>query len=175
MSAGEQGVGRASARHEPMADPGQAKAQPADRPVASPHRRSLLAKAHIGKQAMGLSDMEWVVYLRDMTGKSSSRELNDDGLKTLIKGMAARGVVFTVPDRVKAQRPKALGSTSPRAAQLKKIEALLADRRLPWAYAHAIARRMYRKDRVEFCDKDELTAVITALTRRRVTAAGVSG
>lgn len=51
--------------------------------------------------------------------------------------------------------------------QLQKIEALLTDQHLPWSYADGIAKRMYGKDRVGFCAAHELSAVITALTKRQ--------
>lgn len=128
-------------------------------------RRALLARAHLGQKLMGLDAGEWRVFLRDETGRDSCRDLDDAALERLIQTMQARGVRFTPPARAGA-RPKSLDSTSARAPQLRKIEALLADSKLPWAYAHAIAKRMFHKDRVQLCDKDEMTAVITALTRR---------
>lgn len=47
--------------------------------------------------------------------------------------------------------------------QLRKIEALLADSKKPWGYAAAIARRQFKKERLEFCSSVELSGVITAL------------
>lgn len=135
-------------------------------PFSERQRRALLAKVHIGKKALGLDAMEWVVYLRDMTGKSSSRELDETELKDLVKRMEQRGIVFAKPQRATAQRPRLLDSSSLRAGQVSKIEALLAEQRLPWAYAHAIAKRMFHKDRVDLCDGSELHAVITALIKR---------
>lgn len=55
-------------------------------------------------------------------------------------------------------RPK--GALSP---QLRKIEALLADNGRPWAYAHAIARRICKVERVEWCSMEQLGKVIAAL------------
>lgn len=128
-------------------------------------RRALLAKAHLGQKLMGLDAGEWRVFLRDETGRDSCRDLDDGQLQELIKVMQARGIRFTPPARAGA-RPKSLDSASARAPQLRKIEALLADSKLPWAYAHAIAKRMFQKNRVQLCDKDEMTAVITAMVRR---------
>lgn len=130
------------------------------------HRRSLLAKAHLGQKQMGLDAAEWRVFLRDTTGRDSCRDLDDAALARLVETLAARGVRFTASPRA-AGRPSVIDSTSARAKQLGKIEALLTVQKLPWAYAHAIAKRMYQKDRVQLCGKDEMTGIITALNRRR--------
>ena len=47
--------------------------------------------------------------------------------------------------------------------QLGKIGALLADARRPWAYSHAVARRICKVERIEWCNKDQLASVIAAL------------
>lgn len=57
-----------------------------------------------------------------------------------------------------AGRPK--GELSP---QLSKIEALLADSHRKWEYAHAVARRMFRVTRLEWCNPEQLCKVIAAL------------
>lgn len=49
------------------------------------------------------------------------------------------------------------------APQMKKIEALLADAGREWAYAHAVSSKVCRVERVEWCNRQELTKVIAAL------------
>ena len=57
--------------------------------------------------------------------------------------------------------------------QLQKIEALLADMKLPWAYIHksktgpCMVRRLTGVDRIEFADSNGKQAVIVALTKRK--------
>jgi len=46
---------------------------------------------------------------------------------------------------------------------LKKIEALLADSKLPWAYADAIARKICRVDKVQWCWPGQLHKIVAAL------------
>ena len=60
--------------------------------------------------------------------------------------------------RVWAGKPK--GDLSP---QLSKVEALLADAGREWAYAHSVARRVCKVERVEWCNPDQLAKVIAAL------------
>lgn len=57
-----------------------------------------------------------------------------------------------------AGKPK--GDLSP---QLQKIEALLADRGREWAYGHALAKRLCKVSRVEWCNADQLAKLIAAL------------
>ena len=47
--------------------------------------------------------------------------------------------------------------------ELKKIEALLAEARRPWSYADAIAKRMYRVERVAWCTPDQARGLVAAL------------
>lgn len=131
----------------------------------SAHRSALIAKLHIGKKQLGLDDDTWRGLLVSLTGVTSSKDISDPDLHRVLAHLEAKGAVFTAPKRA-GPRPKAVHSASARAAQLGKLEALLADQKLPWGYAHAIARRMYHIDRVDFCDGAQLTGVITALIRR---------
>lgn len=57
-----------------------------------------------------------------------------------------------------AGRPK--GDLSP---QLAKVEAQLADAGREWSYAHALAKRLCRVERVDWCRPDQLAKVIAAL------------
>lgn len=56
-----------------------------------------------------------------------------------------------------------------RQARMDKIEALLAHKGRAWEYAHAMARRICKVDRLEFCDGPQLSKIIAALEydRRR--------
>lgn len=50
-----------------------------------------------------------------------------------------------------------------REARMRKIEALIADQGREWEYAHALARRLAKVERLEFCDAAALGKVIAAL------------
>lgn len=60
--------------------------------------------------------------------------------------------------RVWAGKPK--GDLSP---QLSKVEALLADAGREWAYAHALAKRLCKVTRIEWCNPEQLAKIIAAL------------
>lgn len=44
-----------------------------------------------------------------------------------------------------------------------KIEALLADNKLPWAYADGIAKQMFKVDKVDWLEREQLRKVVAAL------------
>jgi phage gp16-like protein len=48
-------------------------------------------------------------------------------------------------------------------AVLRKVEAILADMKLDWAYADGIARKMFGVDRLTWCDADQTFRVLQAL------------
>ncbi len=50
-----------------------------------------------------------------------------------------------------------------KAAMLAKIEAILADMKLPWPYADGIAKKMFGVDLVRWCDGDQTYRVLQAL------------
>ncbi|HJW23786.1 MAG TPA: regulatory protein GemA [Rhodocyclaceae bacterium] len=47
--------------------------------------------------------------------------------------------------------------------QVAKIEAQLADMKLPWQYAHSMARHMFKVERLEWCNGAQLGKIIAAL------------
>lgn len=62
--------------------------------------------------------------------------------------------------------------------QLQKIEALLADQQLPWAYLHksrsgpSMCRRLTGQDRIEWASPEGKAAVIAALAKRQAKHGG---
>ena len=48
-----------------------------------------------------------------------------------------------------------------------KIEALLADAELHWNYAIGIAKKMFKKEALEFCTESELHRIVAALEYRK--------
>lgn len=142
-------------------------------------RKAQLAKIHIAKKELGLEDETYQdlvkkvaeikpeVYLTAMGKKCprviSSTYLTMTGLNVLLAELKAAG--FKVKKTFKGRPHNIDSETNPTAAQLKKVEALLADAKRPWAYAEAMALRMYKKQSLTFCDHKELGGIITALTK----------
>lgn len=71
-------------------------------------------------------------------------------------------------------KPKDIDADPP----LQKIEALLADMKLPWAYIHrskagpTMVKRLTGKDRIEWADATGKQAVIAALVKRQQKVGG---
>lgn len=119
-------------------------------------RRADLAKIHVLAKQAGLDQDLYRDMLRAQFRVASAGLLDADGRRRLIaylrRAAGARPVHHAGAPRTIDQRP-----------MLRKIEALLADAHRPWAYAEAVARRICRVERLEFCSASDLRAVIAAL------------
>lgn len=122
-----------------------------------------LAKIHIAKKDLGLSDEAYRDVLRNVCGKESAAQLTDMQAARLLRYFEGRG-----------WKPKKQGSlpgfTTPSDPQSKKILAL-------WITLHksgkvrdastramlSFVKRMVRRDRLEWCTVAEKNLVIEAL------------
>jgi len=129
-------------------------------PKSDRFKTAELAKIHIAKKELGMDDSTYRAMLKQVAGVDSSKDLSAQGRALVLEHLKKAGF-----QGKHSGKPNNLPSSSPRSAKLGKIEALLADGKLPWAYAVAIAGRMYDKERLEFCSDDELTGIITALVK----------
>jgi phage gp16-like protein len=124
-------------------------------------RRRDLALIHIAKKQLGLNDGCYREILFNVTGLKSSALLDMEGRAKLLAHFKKIG--FT------PVHPSAKGSgmnVSPsqdREPFLLKIEALLSDLGLPWAYTDGMAKRMFGVDRVRWLPPDQLQKVMVAL------------
>ncbi|MFV2949690.1 phage protein GemA/Gp16 family protein, partial [Pseudomonas japonica] len=64
---------------------------------------------------------------------------------------------------VKAKSRPAPNPSDERKALIGKIEAQLTEAARPWAYADAMAVRMFQVERVEWCDPEQLRRLVAAL------------
>jgi phage gp16-like protein len=144
-------------------------------------RKGLLAKIHIAKAQLGLDDDAYRAVLA-AHGVESSKDLDLKGLETVLTHMEKLGWQAKVARSRKRDAhgaPKNLGrgqgkgNAKPydRSLLLTKIEALLADKgaaqdeHVPWDYAAAILKRMYKLDRLEWANTDQLRGVMVALMK----------
>jgi phage gp16-like protein len=133
-------------------------------PKHDARRRAAVGKIHIGKQQLGMDDDTYRAMLLTIGGVKSAKDLTPEGISKVVAHLERAGARFTSPKRA-GRRPHSIGSGTERAGQLRKIEALLADAGRPSEYAGAMARHMYKKDRLEFCDSRELAGIIAALMK----------
>lgn len=127
-------------------------------------RQSLLAKVHIAKKALGMDDDAYRDFLQTHTGKRSAADLDMVALDRLLYQMKRIGFVpTTAKTKNKGKRPTAPRAKMGRARILAKITAQLTTRELHWNYAHAMARRMFGKEQVQWLDDEQLYKLMQAL------------
>jgi phage gp16-like protein len=123
-------------------------------------RRRDLARIYIAARQLGLSGDAYRAMLRRVAGVESAAGLDETGRKAVLAHLKKAG--FTA--RRYPGRPKidALAGTG-KKAMLEKIEAHLAQARRPWAYVHAMAKKMFKIERVQWCHPVQLHKIIAAL------------
>ena len=120
-------------------------------------RNRLLAAVHIAKAALGMDDGTYRAVLKTF-GAESSAKLDDAKLLSLMRHFERCGY------KSRTKKPRAFDG--PKKRQLSKIGALLTVGKKPWAYADGIAKKMFRTDKVEWLDGEQLGAVIAALIKQ---------
>jgi len=110
---------------------------------------------HIARDQLGMSKAEYEKELQDQAGVSSSVDLTDRTFNKVLRRFKALGFVSTSPRRRKTKNlPKA------KAATMSKIEAILLDMNLDWAYVDAIAKKRFDVDSVQWLEYLDLRAIL---------------
>jgi phage gp16-like protein len=129
-------------------------------------RRAQLAMIHAEVHKMELDDDAYRDIVERVSGSHgepvrSAGKCSPDQLAALVNEiLRLRGAP--------ARKASSLGEWAGRPAGklpplLAKIEALLADAGREWAYAIAMAKRMCKVDRLEWCSDDQLSKLVAAL------------
>lgn len=122
-----------------------------------PSRQKLIAAIHVAKKQLGLDDDTYRDMLQHVTGQRSAKDLTIDQLSQVMKHLEQSGF----------KNAKSFGDKPDVAKQkellIKKIEAHLAENKLHWNYAKGIAKKMFQKEALEFCTKNELHSIVAAL------------
>ncbi|ANJ73531.1 regulatory protein GemA [Ralstonia insidiosa] len=119
--------------------------------------RANLAKIHIARKQLGMDEDTYRAMLQSVGGVQSSKDLDDAGATKVLAHLQRSGFK---PTKQTGRKPRIGGD---RARLVGKIEALLADSGKPWAYAEAMAKRMFNVDKLEWCDRDQLWRLTAAL------------
>lgn len=126
-------------------------------------RKRAIAAIHVARQQLGLDDdlyreLLLRVSARHGTPCRSSADMDANQRRAVLTEMRRLGAARTYP-----RRPHNADSSA-MPLMITKIEALLTDMKLPWAYADAIAKRQYGVERVAWVRKPKaLRAIIAAL------------
>jgi hypothetical protein len=122
---------------------------------------------HVARQKVGMDDETYRNLLKDRFNVDSSKDLDWKQRKSLLDHFKTLG--FKVVSR--HVKPKVSVAMQ---AQLDKIEALLADMKLPWEYltAHkpgqsSMLKRLADVDQIAWANGSGLRAIIVALTKRQ--------
>lgn len=128
------------------------------KPNVKHYRTSQLAQIHIAKKELGMDDDTYRAMLWTCARVESSADLDYAGRLKVLEHLKARGW------KNKQIKPPVIEH---KQAQINKIEALIADMQLSWAYADGLAKRMYKRDKVQWCDAKELQGIIAALVNKQ--------
>lgn len=125
-------------------------------------RKNDLAAIHIARQELAMDDDTYRDLLQRLTGHRSSADLDDIQRDRVLAEMRRLGALAKrKPADPTKGKPRNFDSMP---EMVTKIEALLADMKLPWSYADAIAKRQCGIARVAWLkSEDHLRAIIAAL------------
>lgn len=131
--------------------------------MKTPRQRDL-AKIHLAKKDLQIDDDTYGDILWTLCRVRSARDLDVHGRAQVLAYFRKLGWRPRRGANSHPGRPHNVDSDE----RLQKIEALLADMRLPWSYADALAARMYQVDKVAWVrDDTQLAGIITALSRKQ--------
>ncbi|MGC6061328.1 gp16 family protein [Enterobacter kobei] len=124
----------------------------------TPTAKKLIGAIKAGQAYLGWDDALYRQTLERLTGKTSSTRCSLDELQTVKDYMHNAGFPRHSPRH--GRRPSVPKN---REDMLKKVEALLTDAGRPWEYATGMAKRMFKRERLDWLTTEELTKLMQAL------------
>lgn len=121
-----------------------------------------LTKIQIARRQLGMDDDTYRAMLKRTVGAESSKGLTPRQVGRVLAELERLGFEPTGKARMPADRQVA-ELPPERNAMVRKIGAQLAEADRPWAYADAMAVQMFKVDRVEWCEPDQLRRLVAAL------------
>lgn len=119
-------------------------------------RNQQLSKIHIAKKDLGLDDDTYRALLSRVAGKTSAKDLSPLEAAKVLRELERLGFQ---PKRNKTKPNPAAG----REKLVGKIEAQLAAAGRPWEYADGLAKRLYKVEKLEWLNPEQLRGVVAAL------------
>jgi phage gp16-like protein len=130
--------------------------------AAKDDRRLQLGRIHQAKKHLGMDDDSYRALLLRVGGHASSADMTSAERNAVLHEFARLG--FKADDQATRKRQFAGRPKNVRGVpMLRKVEALLADAKRPWSYVHAMAKKMFHVNRVEWCNADQLHKLVAAL------------
>ncbi|WP_448093570.1 gp16 family protein [Pseudomonas lini] len=124
-------------------------------------RNLQLSKIHIAKKDLGLDEETYRSILGRVAGVRSAKDLNPRQIGHVLAEFARLGWTST---SAKQTGRKAPTPAPDREKLMGKVEAFLAEAKRSWAYADGMAMRMFKVERVEWLDPQQLHKMVAALT-----------
>lgn len=155
----------------------------AEKPKARDPRQRDLAAIHAARKQLRMDDDAYRALLTRVSATCgaacrSSAELSAPQRAAVLDEMRRLGAVRPAASGKRASYPGRPHNADTEAmpATLAKVEALLADMKVSWAYADAIAKRMFGVERVAWVrSTEQLAGIVAALhaeqEKRRLNAA----
>jgi phage gp16-like protein len=147
--------------------------RPSTKPAKDAARSTALKAVHASKRQLALDDDTYRDLLQRVTTKRSASELDAVQLRRVLSEMRRLGAVQPTQPHPQGRSKPAHYPGTPHnidtlPAQIEVVEALLTEMRLSWGYADAIARRMFRVDKVAWLkDAKQVVAILSALYNER--------
>lgn len=120
--------------------------------------KKMIGAIKAGQTYLGWDDATYRATLARLTGKNSATRCSLEELQTVKEYMHTAG--FPRQSRKHGRRPSV---PKTREGILSKVEAQLADADRPWSYAEGMAKRMFKRERVDWLTTEELTKLMQAL------------
>lgn len=139
----------------------------------SDDRKAPLRAVHASRRQLGLDDDTYRALLERVTGERSAADLDAAQLRRVLHEMRRLGAAQPTQPREGGRAKPAHFPGTPHnidslPAQIEVVEALLTEMRLSWGYADAIAKRMFRVERVAWLkDEKQVVAILAALYQER--------
>ena len=138
-----------------------------DIPPKKDNRRAVTARIHIAKKELGLDDETYRAMLQQVTKNSSCAGMHISDLYRVMEHLKTLG--YEPAARKFGKRPN---PPKDKVALMGKVEALLADRGLHWNYAHAMAQRMFKVEKVDWLDRGQLWRLVASLQKHAQKSSG---
>lgn len=125
-------------------------------------RKSQLAKIHMAKAQLGLDDDTYRAMLMSVAGIDSAAKLTAKQRAAVLERFESKGW----KRKGKRHRGEPANVALEKAPLMSKIGALLADMKLPWAYATGIMKQQgIKAQRLEWCTNKELHSIVVSLMK----------
>lgn len=131
--------------------------------TAIDHRRREVAQIHIAKAQLNMADDTYRNIIRTIThGRTdSSGEMDYPERRALIDHFVKIG--FRVQPAKRTAPPK--NAAGDKQALVYRLGKMLSDQGREWAYIDAVAKRMFKIEKAEWCDTNQLHSLVGILAK----------